>query len=193
MESIDPRHLLIKVAKILESLDISYLVTGGMAVFVWGRPRFTADIDIVVKMKLENVNQLADELMALSEASFIDKETIERSLIHSGEFNFIDGISGIKVDFWVVSDKQFEESQLKRRVLKKILGKNVYFISPEDLILSKLIWYNKSQSARQLEDIESVLKIQKKLDLRYIKKWAKEQSTIKIFNGLLTKIKNEKN
>lgn len=189
MESIDPRRLLIKVAKILESLDISYLVTGGMAVFVWGRPRFTADIDIVVKMKSKNIDQLVDKLSALSEASFIDKETIERSLIYSGEFNFIDGVSGIKVDFCVVGDKQFEDSQLRRRVLRKILGKNVYFISPEDLILSKLIWHNKSQSTRRLEDIESILKIQKNLDLRYIKKWAKSQLTIKIFESLLKKQK----
>ena len=32
MEEIDPRHLLIKVAEILERLDIPYAITGGMAV-----------------------------------------------------------------------------------------------------------------------------------------------------------------
>lgn len=44
-EAIDPRHLLVKVVDILHKLNIPYVVTGGMAIFVWGRPRFTADID----------------------------------------------------------------------------------------------------------------------------------------------------
>lgn len=46
-EETDPRKLLIKIAKILKELKIPYLVTGGVAVLIWGRPRFTADIDIL--------------------------------------------------------------------------------------------------------------------------------------------------
>ena len=187
MESIDPRHLLINVVKILERLKIPYMITGGMAVFVWGRPRFTADIDIVVELEPENVNDLEEALLALSEASYIDKDTIKRALMRHGEFNFIDGKTGVKVDFWVLDKNSFDKSRLKRRIGRKILNQNIYFSSPEDLILSKLLWYEKSQSARHLEDIESILKIQKKLDLRYIRKWAKEQSTTKIFKDLLNK------
>lgn len=187
MESIDPRHLLIKVTDILESLRIPYLVTGGMAVFVWGRPRFTADIDIVIELESENVDNLEKALLALSKASFVDKNTIEKALIRHGEFNFIDGNTGIKVDFWVLDKNPFNRSRLKRRIGRKILNQNVYFISPEDLILSKLIWYEKNQSTRQLEDVESILKIQKKLNLRYIKKWAQKQSTLKVFDSLLKK------
>ena len=41
MENSDPRDLLINVAEILKRLKIPYLVTGGMAVMIWGRPRFT--------------------------------------------------------------------------------------------------------------------------------------------------------
>ena len=55
MENQDPRHLLIKVVKILSKLNIPYLVTGGVAVLVWGRPRFTADIDLVVEIKREDL------------------------------------------------------------------------------------------------------------------------------------------
>jgi len=51
MELIDPRQLLVKVAKVLDNLSIPYVVTGGMAVTIWGRVRFTADIDIVIELK----------------------------------------------------------------------------------------------------------------------------------------------
>jgi len=43
METISPEKLLIKITKILESLNIKYFITGGFAVSVWGRPRATFD------------------------------------------------------------------------------------------------------------------------------------------------------
>ena len=95
----DPRHLLVKVARILDRLDIPYAVTGGMAIYVWGRPRFTADIDIVVLLKVLRVGELTRALSRLGEAGYISEDAIRRALETHGEFNFIDGESGIKGDF----------------------------------------------------------------------------------------------
>jgi len=65
-EVIDPRQLLVVVAEILDRLKIAYLITGGMAVVVWGRPRFTADIDAVVELKAEDIDSLAEELLKVA-------------------------------------------------------------------------------------------------------------------------------
>lgn len=176
-EPIDPRHLLVYVARILDKFNIPYAVTGGMAVFVWGKPRFTADIDIVVQLKLKDIDRLARALASLSEASYIDKEMMLWALERKGEFNFIDGASGIKVDFWTLGNSPFERSQLARRIGRKILGEKVFFVSPEDLILSKLRWYKEGESARQLEDIESILKIRKRIDKKYLLRWARTHGT----------------
>jgi len=47
----DPQDLLIKIVNVLDDLKIPYLITGGIAVLVWGRPRFTADIDVVIEIQ----------------------------------------------------------------------------------------------------------------------------------------------
>ena len=107
------------------------------------------------------------------------------ALERHGEFNFIDGVSGIKVDFWVLAEGEFEESQLKRRVGKEVLGRTIFFVSPEDLILSKLRWHKEGGSSRQLEDVESIFRFNKKLDFRYLRKWAKIHDTIDILESLL--------
>ena len=186
MEQGDPRHLLIEISKILERLKIPYIVTGGIAVLVWGRPRFTADIDIVVELKLENIDVLARTLSLLGKANYIDKNMIKEALKHGGEFNFIHGETGIKVDFWMLEKTPFELSRIKRRVAKNILGKKVYFTSPEDLILSKLRWYQQSQSSRHIEDVTSILKISgKKLNMIYLKRWAKKLGVLDILNKLI--------
>jgi hypothetical protein len=82
-----------------------------------------------------------------------------------GEFNFIDTNTGLKIDFWIVKN-EFNRQEIKRGIVKRIDGQKVKFISPEDLILSKLLWYKESQSALQIEDIKSILKISK-VDLKY--------------------------
>lgn len=187
MEIISPEKLLLKVAPVLDELGIDYFITGGFAISVWGRPRATFDIDIVVKLIDPQVSHLAKALRKISEFGFIDEESAKNAVARKGEFNFIDPETGVKVDFWVTKNDEIAQLEFQRRAVKKLDNQNIYFISPEDLILSKLLWYEKSQSTRQLEDIESILKIQKKLDLRYIRKWAKEQSTIKIFENLLKK------
>lgn len=171
MESIDPRQLLVKVVKILDGLDIAYMVTGGMAVFVWGRPRFTADIDIVIVLENKNINSLASSLQGISELGYIDKDAMRKALARKGEFNFIDGLSGVKVDFWVADSKNsYEFGGIAK---KTIDGQEINFISPENLILSKLRWYKISPSSRHIEDVESILKISDKiLDKKYLKKMA---------------------
>lgn len=188
MQNIDPTNLLVNIAKVLDDLGIQYFVTGGMAVFVWGRPRFTADVDIVIALKSENSIKLIRALRAFGKSGYIDEDAVEEALRNKSEFNFIDGITGVKVDFWVLRDRDvFEQLRFKRRVGRKILDYMVYFISPEDLILSKLIWHQKSESTRHMEDAESVLKVSdKKLDFKYLKKRAKELGVSEI----LTKIRS---
>ena len=187
MEQIDPRRLLAGIAKILNRLGIPYFVTGGMAVFVWGRPRFTADIDIVIQLKYENIVELKNALLAFRKRGYIDTETIKEAITNQGEFNFIDVESGVKVDFWILKESELTAlEQLGRRTTKKVFNEKVSFISPEDLILSKLIWYEKSQSTRHLEDVESVFKISgEKLDLGYLKKQAAKAGMVELLKKFL--------
>jgi len=178
--------LLIKIAEILDKLKIPYIITGGMAVSVWGRTRYTADIDIVVELLEKNVNLLSKELLSVDKDVYVSEESMREALEKKGEFNFIHPQSQLKVDFWVVKDS-FNKQEIKRAIIKEIEGKKVSFVSPEDLILSKLLWYQLSESTRQLEDIESVFRISK-VDMDYIKKMAKKQGTLEILENLLKKL-----
>jgi len=178
-----PEQLLCKIAKILEKLDIPYFVTGGFAVAVLAKPRYTADIDIVIELIPKKVPELARELLSIDKGVYISEEAMRDALEDKEEFNFIHPQTGLKVDFWI---KRYPFEKFEKAIIKIIDGQNVNFISPEDLILSKLIWYKESKSSRHLEDIKSILEISK-VNLNYIKKWAEEQSTIKILNEILKK------
>ena len=185
MELTDHEKLLIKIAKTLEDLNIKYFVTGGFAVSIWGRPRATFDIDIVVKIIEPQAVPLAKALRAISKAGYADENMIKDAIRYNREFNFIDPTTGLKVDFWVTKEKDNYPPEFKNRKLEKIGNQKVYFISPEDLILSKLHWYEQSESTRHLEDVESILRISaKKLNWNYLNQWAKKLGLWKVLAEL---------
>ncbi len=186
MEEADPRHLLVKIAKILDELGIPYLITGGIAVLVWGRPRFTADVDVVVELRLEDLGKLAGKLKELE--GYVDESELRRALEREDEFNFIDANSGIKVDFWILKSDAFDRSRLDRRQRKEFLGYKIAITSPEDLILIKLQWYKNSGSSRHLEDVESIIAISgDKLDFNYLEEWVGRLRLTEEFNQLKKK------
>ncbi len=172
-----------KITKILRKLKIPYLVTGGVAIVVWGRPRYTADIDIIIELHKDKIQKLASELI---KEGYVDEDTISQAIKYQSEFNFIDNATGVKVDFWMLENSDFDKSRLKRARVKKMFGENIIFSSPEDLILKKLLWFKESKSTRQLEDIHSVIAIIKdQLDYKYLRKWATKLKTIDILEELI--------
>jgi hypothetical protein len=52
----------------------------------------------------------------------------------------------------------------------EFFGKTIYVVSPEDLIISKLIWIQVLQSAIQMADIRNLV-ISDNLDWEYINLW----------------------
>lgn len=183
-----PEELLAEIAKILKDLKIPYAVTGGFAVSVWGKPRYTADIDIVVELIEKNIKPLAKKLLAVDKNVYADEDMIKDALIHKSEFNFIHPDTGIKVDFFVMADNPYNKLKIKRAILQDMYGARAFFVSPEDLILGKLIWSKESYSEKQFEDIKTILRNSKiKLDFKYLKTWAKKHGTIDALENLIKK------
>jgi len=168
----------------LENLKIPYFLTGGLAVSFWGLSRTTHDIDIVIEAKKEDKDKIIN---AFKKDFYISEEAVSQAIEQQFTFNIIHFKTGLKIDFWLTKKEPYKILEFKRRLKKKIFGKEIYIISPEDLILSKLMWHKESESTRHFEDIEGILKISK-VDLNYIKKWAEKQSTIKILKEIINSL-----
>ena len=68
-------------------------------------------------------------------------------------------------------------------------GVDVYFASPEDIVLRKLEWYRKSNGAleRQLRDVAGVLKVQgASLDVTYMRRIAGECDLLSLLERCLS-------
>lgn len=173
--------LLKLVVSRLEKLKIPYLLTGGLAVSFWGLPRTTHDIDIVIEAQRKDRDKIIN---VFKKDFYISEEAVDQAIEKRFTFNIVHFKSGLKIDFWLSKRNFFKTLEFERTRKKKIFGKEIYIISPEDLILEKLLWFKESQSSRHLEDIKSILKISE-INQNYLKDWAKKQSTLKVLKELL--------
>ncbi len=159
-----------KVIDRLGRENISYMLTGSMAVNVYGHARATNDFDIVLQINRHHV----PKLIKLFEKDFyISREAIEEALRQQSMFNVIDNETIFKVDFIIAKEDPFSRQQFERRQKITVGDKEIYVISPEDLILSKLEWSQTSLSEIQERDIQNILRIlDKNMDWQYLEKWA---------------------
>lgn len=158
----------------LEVLNIPYMVTGGSAVGFWGHIRTTMDIDILVQMPMAKSDTFFKNI---KEEAYVDLDEAKRAISQHEMFNIILNKNCFKVDIIPLNEKNdYEVVKFKRRVKIKFEGKEIFVISPEDLIISKLMWGKSAgTSERQLRDCASIWKLnQDKLDRVYIKKWTKQ-------------------
>ena len=168
----DQDELLRYLAEALGRLEIEYLITGSTATIYYGEPRFTNDIDVVVRLREEHLRRLSGAFPA--EDFYFSEETARRALATGGMFNILHPRSGLKVDFVVASSTDFDRSRFERaRRLRPAAGYEATFAAPEDVILKKLVFYREGGSDKHLRDVAGVLKISgDDLDLDYLDAWA---------------------
>src|SRR5205823_13190099 len=91
-----PSELLRRLAEVLERLPIPYLVTGSMATIAYGEPRFTNDIDVVVALRLDQVDAFCT---SFPEPEFYcHREAVVQAVHQRFQFNIIHFESGLKID-----------------------------------------------------------------------------------------------
>jgi hypothetical protein len=170
---------------ILESLEITYVISGSVASSIYGKVRFTQDADMTV----EPFEDKADKFFTLVGSDFyISSDAMKQALRQRSSFNVVHLESAFKIDVFIQKDTEFEKQLFSRRQFMKLsekLEKTFSVVTAEDIILLKLRWYEQTgcSSQKQWEDILAVLEVQKDmLDFGYLQKW----SGILKINQLLT-------
>ena len=162
--------LLKDIARRLEDAGIEYMMTGSMALAFYSTPRMTRDIDIILQVSYADIGKI----VALFKKDFyIDENSVRQAVRDQSMFNIIHNESVIKVDFIIRKDEEYRKEEFLRKRKITIEGSQVSIVSPEDLILSKLVWAKTSQSALQLRDVKQMMLNVKQIDHEYLTKWSK--------------------
>lgn len=161
--------LLKTVAARLTSAGIQYMMTGSMAQAFYTAPRTTRDIDVVVQLLPADIDTIT---LLFQDDFYIDKENVHQAVAGQGMFNIIHNATIIKVDIIIRKNDEYRVEEFSRRQTIDIEGTPVTIVAPEDLILSKLVWAQPSQSELQCRDVRQLMLTVKKLDSAYLEKWS---------------------
>jgi hypothetical protein len=159
-----------ELADLFGKLDIRYAVMGGLAVRVYGIPRPTHDVDFTIALDRDRLSMLYEHLRELG-----------YTLAEEYEKGWVDSVAGmpiikarlflesrgIDVDIFL-AESPYQKEILARRRCEEIDGSTVWLVSPEDLVLLKLLSYR----PRDVADIGDVLFTQGQLDRDYLRHWA---------------------
>lgn len=158
------------LVRIFERMSVPYAVMGGIAVRVYGIPRPTYDVDFTISVDRQRLTELFTS--AESQGYTVPPEYAAGWVDHVAGMPVVKvgiyvGEKGVDVDIFL-AESEFQESILARRRRADFDGLSAWFVSPEDLILLKLL----AHRPKDLADIGDVLFIQGQLDEAYMRSWA---------------------
>ena len=167
---------LIEVVAALEASEIPYLVGGSVASSTWGKQRATQDIHSAVFLRVDQKQRLRANLPEhyLMETGELEEYGRSARDFQCGQILHKEHVD--RVDLFGLEDTEFKRSRLSRAIQARLLpGVLVRVSSPEDIIITKLRWYELGRgiSDRQWNDLVLVIETQSDdLDWPYLEKWA---------------------
>jgi len=160
---------------------LDYAFTGALAVSLYGAPRTTTDVDIIVAISGSDVKRKVAS--ALRRAGLnVDNRKLDSALKSGYRIaSFRDKASPYTVD--VI----FSDGAIGKRV-GVVNGVSAFFQAPEDLVLAKLRMIKatvpRERAIKDEEDVKAVLAFTK-VDLETVKRRAKRDETLPILEGLI--------
>lgn len=153
-----PGDLLPRFAAPFARLRLPYMVTGGAAAIVYGEPRLTNDLDLVVAMTPADATRVAEALAAddtyVPPVAVLEIEAARRV---NGHFNVIHGPSSLRADVYIAGEDPLHAWGLERRRTLTVASLAVSIAPPEYVIVRKLQYTELGGGDRHLRDIRRML------------------------------------
>ncbi|HID30700.1 MAG TPA: hypothetical protein EYP19_11945 [Desulfobacterales bacterium] len=157
----------------LNKLGFPYVVTGAVASIIYGEPRLTHDLDLVVMMGAGDVERL---LNAFPPMEFYcppaDVLKIEMKRLHRGHFNLIHHETGARADIYLAGEDKLHEWALSNKREVQLEGERVWVAPPEYVIIRKLEYFKEGGSEKHVRDIAGILELgSDKIDFKQLEEF----------------------
>jgi len=173
-------ELFSRIASSLKRHNVPYMITGGQAFLLYGKPGLIRDIDVIIGLDARCINLLLSIVREMSLKPLPDdpKAFVKQTMVLPA----LDEPSGMRVDF-IISSSPYEEQALRRARRVRINDSPLCFASPEDVIIHRAL----SGQPFDMADVKSILVSQGgNLDIPYIRHWLGEFESASGKHGFLS-------
>lgn len=177
----EPLNLFRIFTEPLEDAGLQYMAVGSVASMIYGIPRFTHDLDIVMLLPAAVAEHLGERFP--SENFYcppveIIKIEMARSL--HGHFNLIHHETGCKADIYLFNrDKLHAWGLMRRRRIELPEGWGLWVAPPEYVIVRKLESFREGGSEKHLNDIAGMYEVSgEQIDAASLNMWINEKNLL---------------
>jgi hypothetical protein len=143
---------------------VNYVVTGGLASVLYGHPRLTLDIDLVIQLEASDAEHFAslwpEDEFYCPPVEVIREEGARRTF---GHFNITHRESGMRADVYLAGNDDLQRWALDHSVAMKLEGETVQVAPIEYVIAFKLRYAREGGSDRHIRDVARVLQVNQDL------------------------------
>lgn len=140
--------------------QVRFLVTGSMASMVYGEPRMTHDLDLVVFLSDVQIRRLPEWFGPPDfYCPTVDIIAVEAARPQRGHVNLIHVPSGFKADLYFAGRDPLHAWAFRNARVLPMNGESVPVAPPEYVIIRKLEYFREGGSEKHLRDIRLMLKV----------------------------------
>jgi hypothetical protein len=166
-----------------EQLHIPYVAVGALSVNVYSPPRLTHDADFVVQLRDIPMNEI---VRALGTDFELEAQMSFETITATSRYRLRHRASEFLIELFLLSDDAHDRARFDRRMRLQVGDSDVFVLTVEDLIITKLRWSRQGKRPKDTQDIKSVLSVQlENIDLNYIRLWCNIHGTTELFEKLL--------
>ena len=186
------QHELLRLAlQTMERLHVPYMLVGSYGSSIYGEPRLTQDIDIVIDLTPIDVPEFCTAFAGAG--CYLSEPAVQDAVRTQFQFNVLHPASGNKIDFIFPRPDAWGQAQLARRQHVELFpGLTGAVARPEDIILGKLWYYSVGGSEKHLRDISGILNVSGSLvDRDDVAAWAAKLGFTPAWEAVLARIAPE--
>jgi len=173
----------------LEKSGFEYMVTGSVASTIYGEPRLTHDIDLVLILKNEEIKKFCS-VFPVENYYCPPTEVIciELSRKNHAHFNLIHHDSGYKADCYPFTGDPLHAWALNQRRIFQIRPDfTIKVAPPEYVIIRKMQFFRDGGSEKHLSDIKKMLQLaERTIDLTILTDWIQSLCLDREWNRIQT-------
>jgi hypothetical protein len=157
--------LFLVFARKLNELALVYMVTGSVAGVLYGEPRVTHDVDVVLVLPPGQAISAFALAFPIDEYYCPPEEVLLQEALRAqrGHFNLIHHESGFRADIYLANRDPLHAWALRERRALDVGGEKVWVAPPEYVIVRKLEFFREGGSEKHIEDIRAMLRVSRDL------------------------------
>lgn len=129
--------LVIRMIKVLNLVDLKYVIVGGFAAIFRGRPRTTMDVDIIIEKDLKKIYEV---IKILEKKDFdINEKTIQIAINDGTNVSIFDKRSVLRIDMKIASSSD-EFEVLKNAIPENYKDNKIMIASVEQILYGKILY-----------------------------------------------------